>query len=227
MREISIFIDESGDFGEYDYHSPYYIISMVIHNQSIDINENLNKLEYDMSCLGMPNHCIHAGPIIRGEDEYRYISLDKRKKIIKNLMSFARKTELDIQCIYIEKKHLNDSVDIAFKLTKELSAFVKNNVEYFNTADVVKIYYDNGQVEITKILLSVFSVLLDNVEYKKVIPSNYRLFQVADLACTIKLTELKYKDKTVSRSEQYFFENKKTFNKNYLKTFKTKNLHVK
>ena len=25
-RELSVFIDESGDFGEYDYHSPYYII---------------------------------------------------------------------------------------------------------------------------------------------------------------------------------------------------------
>lgn len=29
MKELSIFIDESGDFGEYDHHSPYYIITMV------------------------------------------------------------------------------------------------------------------------------------------------------------------------------------------------------
>ena len=33
MRELSIFIDESGDFGEYDYHSPWYIVTMVFHNQ--------------------------------------------------------------------------------------------------------------------------------------------------------------------------------------------------
>lgn len=26
MKELSIFIDESGDFGEYDYHSPWYIV---------------------------------------------------------------------------------------------------------------------------------------------------------------------------------------------------------
>ncbi len=25
MKELSIFIDESGDFGEYDYHSPWYM----------------------------------------------------------------------------------------------------------------------------------------------------------------------------------------------------------
>ena len=31
MKELSIFIDESGDFGEYDYHSTWYIVTMVFH----------------------------------------------------------------------------------------------------------------------------------------------------------------------------------------------------
>lgn len=34
MREISVFVDESGDFGEYEKHSPYYIVTMVFHDQS-------------------------------------------------------------------------------------------------------------------------------------------------------------------------------------------------
>ena len=41
MKELSIFVDESGDFGEYDYHAPYYIISMVIHRQGVDISQDL------------------------------------------------------------------------------------------------------------------------------------------------------------------------------------------
>ena len=36
--------------------------------------------------------------------------------------------------------------------------------------DCLKIYYDNGQVEVTSILSSVFNALLDNVEFKKIIP---------------------------------------------------------
>lgn len=39
MKELSIFVDESGDFGEYNYQSPYYIISMVFHNQNINIDQ--------------------------------------------------------------------------------------------------------------------------------------------------------------------------------------------
>jgi len=38
VSELSIFIDESGDFGPYDYRSPYYIITMVFHDQAIDIS---------------------------------------------------------------------------------------------------------------------------------------------------------------------------------------------
>lgn len=39
LKELSIFIDESGDFGEYDHHSPYYIITMVFHDQQEDIRQ--------------------------------------------------------------------------------------------------------------------------------------------------------------------------------------------
>jgi len=34
VKELSVFIDESGDYGEYEYHSPYYIISMAFHDQA-------------------------------------------------------------------------------------------------------------------------------------------------------------------------------------------------
>ncbi len=43
MKELSIFVDESGDFGEYNHHSPYYIITMVFHNQNDDITKDIPK----------------------------------------------------------------------------------------------------------------------------------------------------------------------------------------
>ena len=48
MKELSIFIDESGDFGEYDERSPYYIISMVFHDQGISIFEAVLPKEYKL-----------------------------------------------------------------------------------------------------------------------------------------------------------------------------------
>ena len=42
MKEkvLSIFIDESGDFGQYNPSSPNYYVAMVLHNQEIDISKN-------------------------------------------------------------------------------------------------------------------------------------------------------------------------------------------
>ena len=43
MKKIlSVFIDESGDFGFIKGASKYYLITLVFHNQSIDINPNIN-----------------------------------------------------------------------------------------------------------------------------------------------------------------------------------------
>ena len=224
MKELSIFIDESGDFGEYSFLSPYYIISMVIHNQSIDISNSLKMLESGLSDLGFPDHCLHAGPIIRREEEYHYFDLQTRQKLLKKLMAFIRNTEIHYKSIYIEKKHIEDSVEAAGKLSKKLSAFIRENYEFFLEFDCIKVYYDNGQIEVTRILSSVFNSLLDHVQFRRVIPSDYRLFQVADLICTMTLTELKMYNHMLSRSELAFFQDERTLKKNYLKPIKTKEL---
>ena len=81
----------------------------------------------------------------------------------------------------------------------------------------MKVYYDNGQVEVNKILAAVFSTLLDNVEFRKVMPSDYRLFQVADIVCTLKLD-----NHMLSKSEEKFFESDRVLRKNYLKPIANK-----
>ena len=71
MKEISIFIDESGDFGKLNPNSPYYIVTMGFHDQTTDISTCLVSLEQELTYLGYPHHCLHAGPIIRMENELK------------------------------------------------------------------------------------------------------------------------------------------------------------
>lgn len=227
MKELSIFIDESGDFGEYDFRSPYYIITMVFHNQEISIEKELSKLEKDLSSIGFPKHTVHAGPIVRGEYEYRNYDRDTRIKILSRMMSFINKANIKLQTFYVFKKEISDNIALTGRLSKKIADFIKNHYDSFLRFDVVKIYYDNGQIEITKILSSVFNSLLSNVEFRKVMPSDYRLFQVADIICTIKLTDLKAQDKRLSRSEREFFDNERSFKKNYLKQILKKQLDTK
>lgn len=39
-KVLSVFIDESGDFGQYNSAFPNYYVAMVLHNQEIDISKN-------------------------------------------------------------------------------------------------------------------------------------------------------------------------------------------
>lgn len=40
---LSVFIDESGDFGQFDPKHPMYYVAMVMHKQANDISANLNR----------------------------------------------------------------------------------------------------------------------------------------------------------------------------------------
>jgi len=81
---------------------------------------------------------------------------------------------------------------------------------------------DNGQVELNKLLASVFTVLLPQAEFRKVIPADYRLFQVADLFCTLELVCQKDAHHLLSKSEEAFFGSMRDMRKNYLKPMEKK-----
>ena len=89
---LSIFIDESGDFGEYQRHAPFYFVTMVLHEQRIDIAKNITALEEHLQNLGYLQHAIHTGPLIRRESVYCYDRMEDRKKLFNALFHFAKKT---------------------------------------------------------------------------------------------------------------------------------------
>ena len=222
MRELSVFIDESGDFGDYDIHSPYYIVSMVFHDQKDDINDAIRKLNQELSYMNLDNLCIHTGPIIRREEIYHAMSISERRRIFNKMIAFMRDVEVKYQCFSVEKKHCDDAVELIGKLAKQISFFIKEHYDEFLNFDTVKIYYDNGQLEISKMLASVFSVMLPTVEFRKVMPIDYKLFQLADMICTMELIQLKLEREGLSKSEMIFFGNLRDLKKNYLKPLRRK-----
>ena len=222
MKELSVFIDESGDFGDYSFHSPYYIITMVFHNQDADIQDEVSRLDTELSYLGLNNLCIHTGPIIRKEEIYKNMDVTERRRIFNKMIAFIRSLDIHYKCFYIEKKHIEDSVEATGKLSKQISLFIRNHLDEFLAFDDVKIYYDNGQVEVSRLLSSVFNALLPNPVFRKVMPADYKLFQVADFICTMELVSLKLENSLISKSEMTFFGNRRDLKQNYLKALKRK-----
>lgn len=195
---------------------------MVFHNQDVDIQENILHLETELSYLGLKNLCIHTGPIIRKEEIYKEMDVVERRRIFNKMMAFIRSIDIQYKCFYIEKKHIEDSVEATGRLSKQISQFIREHFNEFLAFDAVKIYYDNGQIQISRLLSSVFNALLQNPIFRKVMPADYKLFQVADFICTMELIKLKIENNIFSNSEMNFFGNFRDLKQNYLKTLKKK-----
>mgnify|MGYP000852058840 FL=1 len=214
MSELSIFVDESGDFG---IHSDYYLLTLVFHEQSHSIAEQLSRFEQRVLELGLPSsQVVHAGPIVRREGEFSSLSLSARRALAGALFAFTRHSGVHFFTIVVKKQECSDRIRLKTRLARELSGFLRDHMEYFLSFDHVIVYYDNGQAPVTELIGTVFGSVFFDVDFRKVIPSDYRLFQSADLICTLELAAKKAGEGKLSRSEEIFFESKRKLKKNWL-----------
>ena len=217
VTELSIFIDESGDFGS---NSDYYLLTLVFHDQGHDISSQLERLALSLRDAGLSvGRAIHTGPLVRREEEYSNMRLNERRRIFDKLLTFARTCGISYKTFALRKSEYPDRMRLKARLSREVSLFIRDNLEYFLGFDHVIAYYDNGQSEITDLVNSVFGAVFFDVEFRRVVPSDYRLFQCADLFCTLELIALKDEwHEPLSHSEELFFESRRRFRKDYLKT---------
>ena len=160
---LSVFIDESGDFGPYEVHAPYYLVAMVLHDQTVDISANIAGFETHLRNLGYAQHAVHTRPLIRRESVYANDLMENRKQLFNALFHFSRKLDIRYTCVKIKKNECPDVIAMTAKLSKGIANVLRVNEAFWNSFDRVIVYYDNGQIELTKILISVFSTLYAHV----------------------------------------------------------------
>ena len=104
-------------------------------------------------------------------------------------------------------------------------------VERFQGAKVGKnthstnLYCKNVWPVVEKALLQSFGIIGYNVEFKDDVKAdNYRLFQLTDFVCSIKLIEKKMNCHELSFWESVFFNDPISFKNYYLKALKKKEL---
>ena len=62
MKQLSVFIDESGDFSFGDQSSEYYLITLVFHDQEDDIYKLVKNLDEKIHRIDPNVVSIHTGP---------------------------------------------------------------------------------------------------------------------------------------------------------------------
>ncbi len=176
--------------------------------------------------LGIERMCFHAGPLIRQTDEFAILGWELRAKIFSTMMGFVRKADFFYHTFAVDKRFVNSSEQIISDIERQFSQFWSSHAE-LRGFDGLKIYYDCGQAPITNLLHRIFAPgFLPPAEFAQgVKPTNYKLFQVADLICTTALIEQKFaRQIDMSTSERKFFGGPRNFKRDILRRIKAKEL---
>ena len=150
---------------------------------------------------------IHTADLIRNKGDYKYLSINQRQSIFNSLFVFTKRSPIKLKSIIVSKKYTDTYKLLKKQLTIELNELVSNNYKFFQKFDKIKIYYDNGQSQLTSILEDVFknfniSFISDFDKIKE------KLFQVADMLTFIDKYYYKFQHKLyISKNEKIFFEN--------------------
>lgn len=221
MREPSIFVDESESD---DLSDRYYLLTVVMHDQSDSIAESIKAYEDALRAKGLPDIPFHASPLMNGKDLYSGLDLRTRKTLLGSFRVFFRHIPVRYHTFaYATKKF--DSLDkLAGAMRRDIVNFLFDNLAELQAYDAVKVYYDNGQHSIAESLhLAIeYALSKDAVVYRSAQPSEYRLSQAADYICTMELTAIKYADHAATATDEKFFGKWSDFKKGILKETRKK-----
>ncbi len=224
MKELSIFIDESGDFGEIIERPAYYLVTLLFHDQKNEITPYVKKLEDSTKSSGFDFEYIHTGPVIRRENVFSGLTINERRKLLFKMLNFIAGSPITYEVVAVNRKEAPDKISLSGKLGREISNVIEKHKVFFDSFDKIIVYYDNGQIELGTILNTVFSIHFSNVEFRKAEPQKYRLLQAADFICSIELLKIKKSENRLSKSEQQFFYKPQELKKSFFKTVDKKRL---
>ena len=224
---LSIFVDESGRFKFPDSESPYYIVSLVLHDQRVPIDTLISNLDRHFSEMHLSNLCFHAGPLIRQKNAFAAMDWSFRNKIFRRMLAFASKLDFSFHCLTVVKRFVDSREKVVARLQNDMMQFFDRLAQSPIGVNRIKIYYDCGQTPVTNLLHKTFRDRAGlSIEFAQAVkPERYRLFQLADMIATLKLVELKILNgEPMTESEYKFFGGPRNFKRNYLRFVKGKEI---
>lgn len=211
-KELSIFVDESGDRGG---KARYYPLVLVFHDQADSIAEAVTGYEAKLARADLPNIPFHSEPLMNGHKDYEFLDIEQRKVMLAYFSSFVYR-----------RSQFEDPARLMERMGRDISSAMIEHLGFLQFFDDVKVYYDNGQ-DIVKQALdrSVGKVLSKGVvRRRKTSMTDYRLEQVADYLCTIELALVKYEAKENGETYNKFFGGIGSFKRNWLKQARGKQI---
>ncbi|MBQ7995067.1 MAG: DUF3800 domain-containing protein [Bacilli bacterium] len=217
-KELSIYIDETGDFGPYDSNTKIYGVAFVLCEDLDKCDPYLRKFYRRLKGKEAGDFPIHVGPLIRREGPYSGLNYESRLVLFDIIFDLLIDSPINVLATKVRKSDKSTDEEMA----KALSKLIRDNIQYFESFDTINIYYDNGQSQLRSLLLGIFSANFLNFEMILARQSEHPFMQLADLVASLVLLDYKTKEGNLSTSESEFFAGRRKLKKVYLSALKKK-----
>ena len=219
IRELNIYIDESGDYSPYSKENPLFSVAFVMVVDDKSNNYALNVFRKHLSNNEGGDHFVHTGNLVRAEKPYIGMLREKRQDLFYSLFLLAKYAKYKVCCANVVKKNRYNKLteyinDIIYKTVIEYS-------DYFSRFNRIVLHYDNGQCLLGGIILSAFRSLYKNVFFAKTMQQDSPFMQIADLYSYFELIKYKIILNNLSKSEIAFFGTARKIRKNYIEQLKS------
>ena len=150
MRELSIFIDESGDAA---FRSDFYLVTLVFHRQDEPIQPNIAQYECTLTKELLDTIPFHFNPLLNGQDDYKWKDIRSRTRQLHAFRIFAEHLPIAYAAFVFEKRsRVTNTAQLTRAIEADVKGLLRSKQAYLQDFDQVKIYYDDGQSIVTKAL---------------------------------------------------------------------------
>ena len=135
-KQLSIYIDETGDFGPYDSNTKIYGVGFVLCEDLDKCDPYLRQFHRRLQSKEAGEFPIHVGPIIRREGPYINLLHEERLLLFDAIFDLLLESPINVLYTMVRKSEQDTDMETA----KALSNLVRDNLEYFNSFEKIIIY---------------------------------------------------------------------------------------
>lgn len=165
---------------------------------------------------------IHTRPLLRHEPPYNDLNVGQQRFLLRRLFLLAINCGLHFKVFRFDRRVTKTRSELEKAIRGELRSFVRNSYSLFADHDNTILYYDDGQTPLSNALTDILDGEIASLDHRHIVPTNYqqyRLAQIADLACCIELSEILYQEGRPTKSELIVFGSQNKFEKMYYMSF--------
>lgn len=152
------------------------------------------------------------------------MGIEERKGLLVAFSLLVRRLPIRYRSFVYRSNEFGDEQKLQALIRRDLVAMLVDHLDYFQSFDHVKIYYDQGQAAVSHALRSAFEYALSKeaTVRREADFRTFRLSQVADYLCAIELAAAKYERHAATSTDEKFFGGSVAFKKNWLKQARRK-----